>query len=536
MKTLAWLLLAGIALSSSALAGPIPSAPIYTNKLRFRIPFHYDAAELQRLGAKEIRLYVSRDQGRTWQQVQAVTPQAGKFNFQAPGDGEYWFIVRTLDSHNALHPDASNNEPGLQVIVDTTAPRLQLDLRQTAPGKVQLSWIASDPHLDPTQLRLEYVQPGTPDWRSISIIPKPAGTTDEWSVPEGGLVAVRGSISDLARNTAQDQVERRIAAASQAVPRPRTPDLRQPVAGPGSSGVSAQSLSMSDQFPGAPAISEPAPSTNPGNKHGGSIPFTAMRTGGDSNSPRGSFVSQRTTDFPDAPRIGGGNESPEPAQETTAPASSTGTTRAVNSHKFQIGYKLQDVDPAAVTAVELFITPNNGETWYRYGVDEDKTTPAQIEVRKDGLYGFALGVRTRDGHFTDAPANGDVPALEVIVDQTPPAVELMPLRQGRGANSNKILIQWKYSDEFPADLPISLSYAVNPEGPWHKIGDWMENSGRYVWTVDSTIPSRFLLRVDARDRAGNTQSAETPQPVLLDLNRPTARILGVESHRKGEPQ
>lgn len=528
MKLLAWLLLASAALSSAVLAGPIPSAPIYTNKLRFRIPFHYDSAELQRLGAKEIRLYVSRDQGRNWQQVQSVTPQAGKFNFQATGDGEYWFIVRTLDSRNALHPDASNNEPGLQVIVDTTPPRLQLDLRQTAPGKVQLSWIAGDPHLDPTQLRLEYVQPGTPDWRPISIIPKPSGTTDEWSVPDGGLVAVRGSISDLARNTAQDQVERRVAAANQAVPRPRTPDLRQPVAGTGNHGTDAQSLTMSDQFPGTINPSGTPTKPTSGSPRDGSIPFTAMRTGNESGGPRSSLVSQRTIDLSDAPRIGG--DEVEPAQEPKHSTSSG--TRAVSSRKFQIGYKLQDVEPGAVQAVELFITPNNGETWYRYGVDEDKTSPAQIEVRQDGLYGFALGVRTRDGHFTDAPANGDQPAIEVIVDQTPPRVELMPLRQGRGANANKILVQWKYSDDFAADLPVSLSYAASADGPWHKIGDWMENTGRYVWTVDSSIPSRFLLRIDARDRAGNTQSAETPQPVLLDLNRPTARILGVESPRK----
>ncbi|HTI50619.1 MAG TPA: hypothetical protein VL475_06705, partial [Planctomycetaceae bacterium] len=62
------LMCAGIGILDAA---PIPTAPIYTNKLKFRIPFHYDPAELSRLGAREIRLYVSRDRGRGWQQVQA---------------------------------------------------------------------------------------------------------------------------------------------------------------------------------------------------------------------------------------------------------------------------------------------------------------------------------------------------------------------------------------------------------------------------------------------------------------------------------
>src|SRR5439155_18621829 len=84
MKTLqTFVILAVVAWGGAfrALAAPIPTAPIYTNKLKFRIPFHYDSAELSQLGARQIRLYSSRDRGRNWQQVQAVSPDAGKFNF-----------------------------------------------------------------------------------------------------------------------------------------------------------------------------------------------------------------------------------------------------------------------------------------------------------------------------------------------------------------------------------------------------------------------------------------------------------------------
>src|SRR5262245_66643282 len=90
-------------------AAPIPTNPIFTNNLRLRIPFHYDPTELKRLGAGEIRLYVSNDRGRTWQQSQTVKPDAGKFTFQAPGEGEYWFIVRSVDSRNREHPDQSDS-------------------------------------------------------------------------------------------------------------------------------------------------------------------------------------------------------------------------------------------------------------------------------------------------------------------------------------------------------------------------------------------------------------------------------------------
>ena len=232
MRTFKILALAALLAGSARLsAAPIPTAPIHTNKNRFRIPFHYDSAELARLGAREIRLYVSRDRGATWKQVQAVAPDAGKFHFQSAGDGEYWFIVRTLDSKNHLHPEGNVADPGLKVIVDTVPPRLELDLSQPTPGKVQLAWTATDEHLDPTQLRLEYLQPGVLEWQSVGIVPKASGQTG-WAVPQGGIVAVRGSIADLAGNSINDQAQLRIAPGNQAVPRPGAPDRREPVAGP----------------------------------------------------------------------------------------------------------------------------------------------------------------------------------------------------------------------------------------------------------------------------------------------------------------
>src|SRR5262249_42081556 len=160
-----------------------------------------------------------------------VAPDAGKFNFEAPADGEFWFIVRTLDAKNRLHPDGNVTDPGLQVIVDTTAPRLELELRQPGPGKVQLLWSASDQHLDLTQLRLDSRQPAPPDWRPVPVVPRAVGQR-VWTVPRGALVAVRGSFPALAHNPASDQVQLKVAPANQAVPRQDAPGARQPVAGP----------------------------------------------------------------------------------------------------------------------------------------------------------------------------------------------------------------------------------------------------------------------------------------------------------------
>jgi hypothetical protein len=509
-------------------AAPIPTAPIHTNKLKFRIPFHYDSAELSRLGAREIRLYASRDRGRTWQQTQAVTPDAGKFNFQATSDGEYWFIVRTLDARNHLHPDGNITDPGLMVIVDTTPPRLELELRQPSPGKVELRWSASDEHLDATQLRLEYLQPGSAEWQTVSVVPKPSGQT-EWTIPQGGVVSVRGSIADFARNVTQDQAQLRIAPAGQTVPRQDAPGARQPVAGPDTTPRDNLALTLPEHFPSSsPADLDAPPPVKAADAARGAEQLGPVAAAGNAPiaiTPKNSFVSLKPDN---RPAIGSSPREPSPPQvESRKPTSVR--QRVVGSRKFQIGYKLQDVGPSGVAGVELYITQDNGATWYRYGSDDDNQSPIHVEVPRAGTYGFALGVRSGAGLASDPPQNGDAPAIVVVVDQTPPQLELLPFEFGRGKNNNKLLISWKCTDDNLDDRPVSLFYSTTGEAPWLAIAQPVENSGSYLWTVDPSAMPRFYLRIEARDAAGNTQTIESQQPVVIDLSRPTAKIIDVES-------
>jgi hypothetical protein len=40
---------------------------------------------------------------------------------------------------------------------------------------------------------------------------------------------------------------------------------------------------------------------------------------------------------------------------------------------------------------------------------------------------------------------------------------------------------------------------------------------------------RFYMRVEARDAADNAGLAETPEPVLIDVSRPRAKIVDVQT-------
>ena len=503
---------------------------IFTNQPGFRIPYRFDQAEMKRLRAKEIRLFLSRNGGLEWQHVQTVAPEAGRFDFKAAVDGEYWFAVRTLDGAGQLHPDANVVEPGLVVNVDRTAPDLQLLLQQSEPGKVQLSWSVSDANLDPTKLTLEFSQGGA-NWQPVSVKAQSAGQTS-WSVPNGGQVSVRGSAADRAGNVGSAQTSVVVQAGGLGGPmrkRPDASDYTQPIAG----NSVPHTPEATANFPFGPSANNSVAPPPPGD------PFSAFPP----PSNRSGFPTQAPTQFLGETKIA--NSFPQTSAASTAGHgrvntaewgpnrsrfNSNGRFRAVKSHRFEVNYRIDDVGPSGVSAVELFVTQNNGQKWFKYGDDQDKQSPFAVEVPEDGLYGFAIRVRSGAGLADDPPQPGEEPSVVIVVDRTPPQVQLLPIQQGAGGQLNKITISWRMADDNPSDKPVSLAYSANPNGPWERICDWQQDTGSYVWNVGQGVPSRLYVRLVARDAAGNHSFVDTPQPLLVDLSKPTARIVDVESN------
>jgi len=535
--------------------------PIYTSRKAFRIPYQYDPQEIARLGSQEVRLYVSQTRGQNWQATQKVNPQVGRFDFQATTDGEYWFAVQTVDRNNQLHPGGSDFQPGLIVIVDTTKPSLKIDLKQAGPGRVALQWSIDDVSVDTASIFLEFTQTGMADWQQIPVKPSKSGQTS-WAIPSGGLVAVRGRAKDSAGNEAQSQYQIDI-----------TPTGNQPIAPSTPSGIpdfnaaiASQQNPLLSQTPGQfgiPSGSQYPATTTPGsNPMLGALPPRASSPPNDytSNSaiplPGSSPTQQLPSGSPFGPAVTGttpgtgsggfpapGGNIPGWQQQNVSAIPGTANTsqipayqppgpvghRTVKSRQFNIDYRIDDIGPSGVSTIELFVSQDNGDKWYRYGRDEDQRSPFEVEVPSDGVYGFVMRVVSGAGLTDPPPQPGERPEISIVVDSSPPIVNLFPLQQGTGADTNRILITWKAADQKMADRPIALSYAANPDGPWQQISDWLPNTGQYIWNVSKGIPPRLYVRVVARDAAGNLARVDTPQPVLVDLAKPTARIVDVES-------
>ena len=78
--------------------------------------------------------------------------------------------------------------------------------------------------------------------------------------------------------------------------------------------------------------------------------------------------------------------------------------------------------------------------------------------------------------------------------------------------------------------PIGPKYACLVFIRPHPLSRWMT-----VWAIGPYVLRKVSIhfRLLARDEAGNIGSAQTAQPVLIDLKRPKARMIGVQAVSQG---
>ena len=486
--------------------------PVYTSRTRFRIPFQLDDSEIQRLNAQEVRLFLSIDHGHSWQHVQSARPDAGRFEFQAPGDGEYWFDVKTLDASQRHYPDTRGYRPGLSVIVDSTPPVLELVATEPAPDRVQVDWKVHDANVEPSALTLEY-RDGASAWQRIAIVPRLAGRT-AWTMPIGVEMSVRGRVSDRCGNVGSDEchVQRYAGRALSNLP-----------------SASAIPAGHAGSVPALPPIGNLSPPLQP------PVPGTAT-TDPDAHLPRYQGPQVNRGSAADANRFPGsapGIHAQSPDQhvgpQTAGPSTEArGRVRLVKSTRFQLGYKLDDVGPSGVSGVELFVTEDAGVTWYRYGVDDDQSSPFHVEVPGEGTYGFTIRARSGAGLALRPPRPGQAPTVVVAVDLTPPQVLLNPVETRAEGQTGQALITWIAYDAHPASRPVYISYAPTGDGPWEPISGWQVDTGSFSWLLGAELPPRVYFRVTFRDAAGNLSYSVTPEPIVVDTSRPSARIVDVE--------
>lgn len=561
----------------SLILSQAPNDVTYTNKRNHEIPVAIQ--ESARSEIREMLLYASSDQGRSWQQAGAIPSSKDRFVFYAPGDGTYWFQVAFVNRLGVQMPDDKaimKGEPQQKMVIDTLQPVIKAFRAQRVGDDVFVSWEVQEDHpdlgRDGCRLAYQVKDSLSGTWTPIPIQTGLQGKTS-FRPGTNQAVVVQLTVRDLAANQSYSlaEVAGTIAAAGFINPQGgRQP----PVAYAGGSpqanavlpsvpeGIAIPKPTLDDVnktiVPPPPPGDHKALSANPG---GVFVPpplkeFATEKVVADSRMPPPPDPVKVAPRDPQLPPVPGriqptasdGILDGKALAPATPPRKPLPMLQYVNQQLVKLQYEIKRHGPSGIGGIQVWLTRDDGETWSPFAEVKDIHNEAvhgrqerDFEFRDkydmpfpDGVYGLILVVKNRAGMGRE-PRPGDAPEIRIEIDTKPPLAQLFkPVPDPQ--NPNQLLLKWSAQDKNLADAPIHLEYADKREGPWQPIELNLKNTGRYVnqvvtgdytWKVPAGAPVQVYLRLRVRDKAGNESVAVTAEPQFIDLIEPEGALVGV---------
>jgi hypothetical protein len=511
-------------------AGPTPDVwPI--NQSTFKIPVHVDLAH--RAAIKELRLFVSNDEGKTWKQTATATPDQEAFPFTAPSDGVYWFTVCAIDQQNNQDPaDIYRVPPSQKILVDTTKPAVRITAAERQGDDIVLNWEIQEDHADLATLKLEYRTVDAPAsvWYMQPLSnPVLVGTT-KFRLPAPGPISLRVQIQDLAGNLGTDTREVAATAAPGAASGPSSLSATGGTVPASNTSYTTPVGSAQGNNQALPAKSEPRSIQEPARQ--------ALPTSNYPQATAGPGLDLANRLVASSENAGNSSSSSAASALGQGLPGSSGSLQVVNTKQVTLDFRVDKVGPSGIGRVDLWITEDLGKTWRLFppaNVDisppiasESKADMRQLKVDLpgEGLYGFTVVVQSKAGLGKRPPVGGEPPQMRLEVDLTPPVAQLYAPEPDPN-RPNALIISWTATDRNIGPRPITLQWAERKEGTWETIDKNLENTGRYSWELPANFPPRVYLRLIVQDAAGNPSTAETREPVLVDLSEPEGKIIGL---------
>src|ERR1043166_3310260 len=114
---------------------------------------------------------------------------------------------------------------------------------------------------------------------------------------------------------------------------------------------------------------------------------------------------------------------------------------------FDIEYKVNEA-ALPLESVRLWYTTDGGLSWSDFGKDEDRISPIRFRAPSEGMYGFYFVLTNSAGPSSAPPAKTTKPQQAVLVDSTPPLVQLHQVRAAPGMEEITVQIRWSAVDSF----------------------------------------------------------------------------------------
>lgn len=521
-------------LISVAFAGPADSSKesegtVFCHHRAFRIPVDMTAAERATVSA--VRVYVSTDDGRTWNRCADAPADAKSVTYRSIRDGNYCFAMALIQKDGTQIPaDVKSMETGLKVVVDTAQPSLMIKPVRSTAGKRGIRWEVADDHLDAASMRVAYCSDDSNNWKPMTVrSPEKAILWFEDGVEVRKLQAC---VCDKAGNETVQEVEivgdrftkSMVASFALSKPATQTTSYAQP------------------QTKAQPPMREMNSKTTTSTASVWTPPFVAQPAAPVTSAPTSSLAKALDMDkgpskppaMPEkawSPQIQPAAHSQSAATSHTAyspvrPAANKPREYVLcGAEPIVVNYEVERTPGAPTPKVELWGTRDRGVTWTKLASDPDGISPIEANLPQDGVWG--LKIVTRAATAPEAgPKSGTQPDTYVESDRLPPSVMVGTAEIQRG----QVAIRWEANDKNMPANAISIYYGRTPQGPWSEVAKAVENTGEYVWNFSQAgVAGNVYFRVEAVDEAKNTAVSMSPMVVSLDPQSAKARVLQVQS-------
>jgi hypothetical protein len=499
---------------ASTAASKIPGIH-YTKSQSFDLPVEMDPRD--RAGLTEIRIYV-KTPTTSWSLLDKGTAELKRFNIRVPQDGEYWYSLVTVNRQGQMSPpDVTLEAPAQRVIVDTTAPVIQVQAANAPDGELCLRCTVLD---------------ANPDHATLTAYCK----TDKGNIPletvpnQPGMFRVKNaelmrfpvviSATDMAKNVGTREINVREIVGATLAPGIKGPtEVAQPGVRPEVPREMVKEVVKEGTVLPPPRFDDRSPGLGQQRSSDQQIVFPPPPP------PLGS--TPKAGNPADGPAIQSGHEEPGklPLPGTNTPKNSGVPHQLINTTRATVEYRIDQVGPSGVGKVEIYMTPDKGQTWHRLSEDFAKRSPASINLPGDGVYGIRIAVSNGNGFGGRAPTRGDAPHCTIEVDTTSPFVQLRSTDVL--ASAGHVELRWNATDKNLGNEPVSLFYRTRPDGPWQVIARGVKNDGVHRWAFPRDAGGQLFFKVEVTDLAGNVSHDVSRQPILIDMTEPRATVVGV---------
>lgn len=518
---------------NSTLPDPFP-----VNQRVFHLPYGNFLTLVSPDQLKEVRLYVSRNNGVTWQNYQTLSreqiqAQSSKdIPIRTGSDGEFWFSLRVVDQKGTEIPGESPS-PTWRILVNTTGQPMDSLMNANKNNPQNPSGNSSG---NPSGSPLAAENSGTarPQWSPTAdatpgAMGNPAENSNQ-STPQNPNIVIysvkdrtSSAIPDVSLPVYRIQNSKPIAAfqtneQEHVTAKPRTEN---------STNLGADESPASDASTDASTDLSSPDLSSPDSLGLDSIDLDASGIPSlDASEATESTDLESSSSAAPAPSETSSNDDMLLMLGDTPSANEEGINskiRYMNAPRLSVDYDVSMVGSSGVGRVELWGTLDAGQTWTYMAEDKDCTSPIEMDLKSDGRYGLAILIFNGAGVGMERPQSGAAPQMEVVLDRINPRVQLYTIQLQ--AEFGDLEITWGAEDLNFGSNPVLLSWSSSTEGPWRAMTPMpLENSGRYNWRIPEGVPGKVYIRIDVCDLAKNSTTLVTG-PVVTDVVRPTGVIL-----------